>query len=183
MMSPATPRERVHTRQINLNGYRREDGLIDIEGEITDVKTYAFPNRERGMINAGDPIHHMQVRITINDQLEITAAEAETVAGPYRVCPSATIVFDRLVGLTIGPGWRQRVRKAIGGVEGCTHITELMGPVATVAYQTLYGEIARAERAAGVKDDNKEDLGSLINTCIGHAEDAEAVLAGQLPKA
>ena len=58
-----------------------------------------------------------------------------------------------------------------------------MGPVATVAYQTLYGEIARAERAAGVRDDDKEDLGSLINTCIGHAEDAEAVLAGELPKA
>ena len=92
MMSPATPRERVHTRQINLNGYRREDGLIDIEGEITDVKTYAFPNRERGMINAGEPIHHMQVRITINDQLEITAAEAATVAGPYRICPSAHVL-------------------------------------------------------------------------------------------
>ena len=74
MLSEAVKRDRVHTREINLNGYRRDDGLIDIEGEITDVKTYSFPNRERGMINAGDPIHHMQVRITINMELEIVAA-------------------------------------------------------------------------------------------------------------
>ena len=182
MLSPAKPRERVHTRQINLNGYRRDDGLIDIEGEITDVKTYSFPNRERGTIEAGEPIHHMKVRITIDHQLEIKAAEAETVSGPYQICPSATRVFDRLVGLTIGPGWRQRVRKTIGGVEGCTHITELMGPVATVAYQTLYGEKARADRESGTSKDDEENLGSLINTCIGHAEDADSVLAGNLPK-
>ena len=183
MLSPAVNRERVHTRQVNLNGYRRDDGLIDIEGEITDVKTYAFPNRERGTINAGEPIHHMKVRITINDALEITAAEAETVAGPYQICPSATLVFGRLVGLTIGPGWRQRVRKTIGGVEGCTHITELMGPVATVAYQTLYGERAREEREKGISQDREDDLNNLANSCIGHADDAEAVLAGIVPKA
>ena len=66
------------------------------------MKTYAFPNRERGTINAGEPIHHMKVRITINDALEITAAELK--GKRYQICPSATLVFDRLVGLTIGPG-------------------------------------------------------------------------------
>jgi hypothetical protein len=182
MMNTTSKRECVHTRQINLNGYRREDGMIDIEGEITDVKAYAFPNRERGTIEAGEPIHHMQVRITINDDLEITDAEAKTVAGPYRMCPSATLVFDRLVGLKIGPGWSQRVRKTIGGIEGCTHITELMGPVATVAYQTLYGEKARQKRKTGISQDSEDDFKNLTNSCIGHAEDAEAVLAGVLPK-
>ena len=178
MLSEAVKRDRVHTREINLNGYRRDDGLIDIEGEITDVKTYSFPNRERGMINAGDPIHHMQVRITINMELEIVAAEAVTVSGPYAICPSATRVFDRLVGLTIGPGWRNRVRQNIGGVEGCTHITELMGPVATVAYQTLYGEKARIARESGIKP-SETGASSLGNSCIGHAEDPETVLANQ----
>ena len=182
MLSPAVSREPVHTRQINLSGFRREDGLLDIEGEIIDLKTYAFENRERGTIHPGEPIHHMRVRITIDEQLKILEAEAETLAGPYRICPSATRVFGRLVGLTIGPGWRQRLRKAIGGVEGCTHITELMGPVATVAYQTLYGEKARAERNSGIRKTSEDSLGSLVNTCIGHAEDPEAVLAGDVSK-
>lgn len=181
MMSAPVKRERVHTREIRLDGYRRDDGLLDIEGEITDVKTYSFPNRERGTIEAGAPIHHMKVRITINDDLEIVAAEAETVAGPYAICPSANLVFSKLEGLTIGPGWRNRVRQAIGGVEGCTHITELMGPVATVAYQTLFGEKARIMRETGEKP-SETGSASLANTCIGHADDPQAVLAGTWKK-
>ena len=62
--------------------------------------------------------------------------------GPYAICPTANEVFQNLIGLQIGPGWRRKVQAAIGGRHGCTHITEL-GPVATIAYQTLYGEEAR----------------------------------------
>jgi len=179
MPSATVTRERVHTRTITLDGYSRSDGLMDIEGEIKDVKTYDFPNRDRGVIHADEALHHMKVRIAIDETMTIREAEAETIAGPYHICPSATRVFGRLVGLTIAPGWRNIVRKAIGGVEGCTHITELMGPVATVAYQTLYGEKARKNRAT---PDNanplKEEHDTLINSCIGHAEDPETVLAG-----
>ena len=179
MLSEPAKREHVHARSIDLKGYRRDDGLMEVEGVMTDVKTYDFANRERGTIHAGEPIHHMQVRITFDDSLEIVAAEAATLAGPYAICPAATKVFDRLVGLTIGPGWRNKVRQAIGGVEGCTHITELMGPVATVAYQTLFGEKSRRRRELGEDpDETKTASLPVANTCIGHAEDPEAVLAG-----
>ena len=179
MLSEPTEREQVHTRDIELKGFRRTDGLIDVEGVLKDVKTYDFPNRERGIVHAGEAIHHMEIRITINDALEIVAAEAVTHAGPYQICPAATRVFDRLVGVGIGPGWRSKVRQAIGGIEGCTHITELMGPVATVAYQTLFGEKARRDREQGIKtDESKPTSLEIANTCIGHAEDPEAVLAG-----
>ena len=181
MLSDPVRREPTHSRKIHLEGYRREDGLLDIEGIITDVKSYDFPNRERGVVKAGESIHHMEVRITINDALEIVAAEAATLAGPYSVCPKATNVFDRLVGLTVGPGWNRKVRKAIGGIEGCTHITELTGPLATVAYQTLFGERARRAREGGAESGG-ESLYSLANTCLGHAEDPEAVLAGTWEK-
>ena len=178
MLSDPAPREPVHTREINLKGFRREDGLMDVEGVITDVKTYDFPNRTKGTIKAGKPYHHMHVRITFDDSLEIVAAEAATLEGPYEICPAATKVFDRLVGLSIGPGWRAKVRQAIGGIEGCTHITELMGPVATVAFQTLYGEKARQRREGGDVAEGREADLAVANTCIGHAEDPEAVLAG-----
>ena len=167
MISPAVNRECVHTRNINLNGYRRQDGLIDIEGEMTDSKTYDFSNRDRGTIHAGEYLHHMRVRITINDAMEIVAAEAETLAGPFAICPKATAIFDRLVGITIGVGWRKNVRNAIGNVEGCTHITELMGPVATVAFQTVFGEKSRNRDA---KEGNTENISiNLVDSCIGYA--------------
>ena len=45
MLPDPAPREPVHARDIRLRGYRRDDGLLDIEGVIRDEKTYDFPNR------------------------------------------------------------------------------------------------------------------------------------------
>ena len=49
--SPA-PRRKVHTRRVTCEGFRREDGHLDIEGHITDVKTYEVPNSFRDGIPA-----------------------------------------------------------------------------------------------------------------------------------
>ena len=170
-------RECVHRRKINLEGYAREDGLIDVEGEIIDTKSYDFPNQERGVIRSGEALHHMKVKITLDDEMTIVGAEAETLAGPYAMCPNATLGFGSLVGLQVGPGWRARVRQAIGGITGCTHITELMGPVATVAFQTFFGERGRKKRASGLPEDESADVSSLADSCIGHATDRDAALA------
>jgi hypothetical protein len=176
-LSPPAPREEVHNRRISCNGFVREDGLYDIEAEITDNKTYTFPTSFRGDVTPDMYVHHMKVRVTINPELEIVAAEAVTVAGPYAICPTANDVFDLLVGLTIGPGWRRRVTAAIGGRHGCTHITELMGPIGTIAFQTRYGEEARKRRARlgsdGRETSAQQQGGAsvLANSCVAYATD------------
>jgi len=175
-LSPPAKREAVHQRKISCNGFVREDGLYDIEAELTDHKTYAFPSDFRGTVTPDLPVHHMVLRITINGERVIHSAEAITITGPYAVCPTANVVFDRLVGLQIGPGWRRRVQTAIGGRHGCTHITELLGPVATIAYQTLYGEEARQSRAnSALSDRDKQDSRTaLTNSCVGYADDTSS---------
>ena len=135
-LSPPEPREHIHSRDISLRGYRREDGMWEIEARMTDTKTYSFPNRERGTIEAGEPIHDMWIRLTVDDGLIIHGAEASTDYSPFGICGSVTPDFKKLVGLTIGPGWTREARQRIGGVHGCTHLFELLGPMATVAYQT-----------------------------------------------
>ncbi len=84
-LSPPAPREHMHTRHIECRGYRREDGLWDIEGHITDVKTYSFKNQWRGEIASGEPVPEMWLRLTVDDELLIHAAEAATDAGPFQV--------------------------------------------------------------------------------------------------
>ena len=166
-------REHVHQRQITVNGFVRSDGLYDIEAELTDHKTYSFPSDFRGTVTPDMPVHHMILRITMTDQRVITAAQVITVSGPCAVCPQANDVFDALVGLQIGPGWRKTVQKAIGGKHGCTHISELMGPVATIAYQTLYGQQVRERRETGSFSDaaKQQQRSHLLNSCVGYAED------------
>ena len=172
--NPAVPREAVHKRQINCNGFVRADGLYDIEAELTDHKTYDFPSDFRGTVTPDLAVHHMVLRITIDRDRIIRHAEAITITGPYAICPTANAVFDNLVGLQIGPGWRRKVQAAIGGRHGCTHITELLGPVATIAYQTLYGEEARQKRQSGtLSDQDKQSSRSqLANSCVGYADDS-----------
>ena len=177
-LSPPAPREEVHNRRISCNGFVREDGQYDIEAEITDNKTYSFPSEFRGDVTPDQFVHHMKVRVTIDRSMTVTAAEAITISGPYAICPTANDVFQDLVGLTIGPGWRRRVTAAIGGRHGCTHISELMGTVGTIAFQTRYGEDARRARVpvgssgletARARGDARGS--ALANSCVAYAID------------
>ena len=66
-LSPPQERELLHSRDIVLRGYRRADGLYDIEAQLTDTKSYGFGNRDRGYIEAGEPIHGMWLRLTVDE--------------------------------------------------------------------------------------------------------------------
>ena len=99
-LPPAEPREAIHTRSIEINGYRRTDGLFDIEAHLTDVKTYGQTNFDRGYINAGEPIHDMWIRLTIDgSSMTIVHVDAVSDKTPYQTCPTAAPNFARLVGL------------------------------------------------------------------------------------
>jgi hypothetical protein len=52
-LSPPASRDPIHDRRIDCRGYRRSDGLWDIEGHLTDTKTYAFANSFRGEVAPG----------------------------------------------------------------------------------------------------------------------------------
>ena len=176
-LSTPAPRRLSHKRTISLDGFIRDDGHYDIEAEMIDVKNYDFPNRARGIIHKDEPLHHMKLRVTISEEMEILNAEAVTLAGPYLECPKGADNIRHLIGKKIQPGWKKIVARAIGGAEGCTHITELMGPVATVAFQTIYAEKAKRKREAIEKDAAPQDdasqmaiASSLLNSCYALAE-------------
>ena len=182
-LSDPAPREHFHTREVECRGFLRDDGLWDIEGHMTDRKTYSFPSDERGTVEAGTPVHDMWIRITVDDALEIKAIEAVTDAAPFGMCPAITPNFQRLVGLSIRPGFMPRVKQLLGGVHGCTHLVELMGPVATTAFQTVSSSRARERRKArGLasspppkRDDQPRRRPRLLDTCHSFASDSPVV--------
>ena len=134
--SPA-PRRHLHTRTIKCEGYERDDGLYDIEAQIVDVKTQDSEEPYRGLRKAGAHVHDMQVRLTLDRAMTVRAIEVTTNHAPYDVCPSVAPGYQALVGAKIGGGWRKAVTEAVGRTKGCTHITELLMPMATVAFQTM----------------------------------------------
>ncbi len=49
-LSDPAPRQLLHLRDIELRGFQRDDGLFDIEARLTDTKSYAFANIDRGEV-------------------------------------------------------------------------------------------------------------------------------------
>lgn len=172
-MSEQSGREQLHSRNIICQAFRRNDGHYDIEAEMRDRKHYPFPNAAHGEIPALQPYHHMQVRLTVDTNLTVLAATAKTLAGPFQICPKATGNIGAMVGLQIGVGWQRAVRAAIGGATGCTHITELMGPIATTALQTIFGEAARQKRSqkrTNTTDEQERPTPSMRGSCLAFAD-------------
>ena len=143
-LEPTVPREPLHRRAIEIQGYKREDGLYDIEGHLVDTKPYDF-KLAAGVRPAGVPIHGMWLRITVDRSLTIVDAAAAMDAMPYvDHCDQIVPAYRLLVGLAIRPGYQQRVKELLGGVRGCTHITELASSLATATFQTMAGQRLQA---------------------------------------
>ena len=135
-MSQAGPRVLVHTREVVCRGYRRPDGLWDIEAHMADRKEYTVHSDYR-CVETGEPFHDMALSVTVDGSLTIQAVEASIAAAPHRICPAIVPNFQRLVGLRIASGFTLELRRRLGGVEGCTHLVELFGSLATTAVQTV----------------------------------------------
>ncbi len=169
MSETSTARKPIHNRQINCRGYLREDGLWDIEATLEDRKDYDFPTLERGVLAEGELVHQMHLRLTINDELVIQDVEAKTLVAPFSICAEVTENFKRLIGLKIGRGWRDLVRGRLGGVDGCTHLIEMLWPMATVAVQTIYPY-------RNFSEDGQFPMSQgLLNSCHGFDEGNEVV--------
>jgi len=123
-LSPPVGRQLLHTRRVTCQGFFREDGLWDIEGRITDEKTYEQVNEWRGPLEPGEFVHDMSIRLTLDHRFTIVDVEAVTDKSPYQICGEVTPDFKKLIGLRIGSGFHREVRARLGGVHGCTHIVD-----------------------------------------------------------
>ena len=117
-LSPSEERELVHTRRLECQGYRRHDGLWDIEGSLVDTRTETMETFGRGVIPPGEHLHEMWLRMTVDSDLTVQAIEAKTVHAPYPNCPNFPDRFpsrrpsnSRLRGVR---NWRPLPGKCVG---------------------------------------------------------------------
>ena len=170
------PRTHLHTRAVVYRGYHREDGLWDIEAEMTDTKTYALDRAERGPMPPGTPIHGMSIRVTVDDAMVIREIASSSDHTPFNECAQGAEPMQRMVGVAMGPGWRQAIEKALGGVRGCTHLRELLFNMATAAYQTIPSYQHRLRRLAGQPEVEGDKPPYHLGKCIAWDFDGPVVL-------
>jgi hypothetical protein len=164
-------RELLHVRSIELNGFRREDGLYELEARLTDRKTYDSRRFPDAILPAGKPLHDMIVRMSFDEDLLIHEFTAAMEATPYDGCREAEPYFGALVGLRIEPGFLREANRRVAGVKGCTHVRELLQQMATTAYQTVVGVRLQKQNAQEAQATRPK----LLDTCTGYRADGDWV--------
>lgn len=165
-------REELHFRRIDMRGFRRSDGLFEIEGRVVDRKPHEFVHPAGGRtVPANEPMHDMGVRLVFDENMLVHEVHTFTDSAPYPPCPEGGRALQSLKGLRMAGGWNKEVRSRLSGARSCMHLMELLGPMATVAFQSL----AKVRMAEPEKlDANGRPLN--IDSCYAYAADGPVVL-------
>lgn len=141
-LPPAAPsRQLQHRRSIDVRVYARGNRLWEVDAHLVDTKTrdVTLGGQRRA---AGAPIHEMLLRIVVDESFNILEAGAETRWMPYPgQCDDHGDAYGKLVGLNLLRGFRQAVRERLGGVLGCTHLSELCLVLPTAVVQAFAGDV------------------------------------------
>lgn len=133
-----TPR---HRRSIVFEGFKRADGFWDLEGRLLDTKHHDY-QLSSGLRRAGEPVHDLCLRVTIDNAFTVHDLEACSDAVPYPGgCDTVAPAYRQLIGASLLRGFRKKVEALVGGVQGCSHLTELLLSVPTAAIQTFAGDL------------------------------------------
>lgn len=136
---PPSARKPLHLRRISCEGFLREDGLIEIEGLLIDTKPVPLQLVNKDL-PAGAPIHQMRVRLTIDSERRIVDANAWSEHTPYPDCMEVEAGYRQLIGMRIEPGFTREVKRLFRGTRGCSHMTELLPPMASTAFQVMWAD-------------------------------------------
>lgn len=136
-LSSNSPRRLLHTRQVLFEGFERDDGLYDIEARLIDTKPQAFTVEGERLWQAGEPVHGMSIRLTIDHHYIVQAIEVSMDHIPHGECAAAQVPMQSVIGCSLRRGWRAAIEERLGKVRGCAHLRELLFNMGTVAFQTL----------------------------------------------
>lgn len=129
-------RRLMHTRRIEMMAYARDDGLWDFEAWLRDEKPFAYIDLGRGQRDSGDPVHDIRLCLTVDDERVVRDIVVHMNAMPFETCHEVRDSLRPLVGVQVGRGWRQALKR-IARSATCTHAHELLVPLATVVHQGM----------------------------------------------
>ena len=104
--------------------------------------------------------------------MQIEQAEATMPHHPRKECPEVLPWIRNLEGLEIAPGYSMKVKKAIGGIKGCAHLTSLVIAMGESAVQGYWAAYEKGRK--GLRD---KTIKKFMNTCHLWKEDGPIVRA------
>ena len=177
-VSDDNERELVHTRQVSCRAFRLKNGFLEIEATLSDEKGQQVPFRSRPAVQVGQFMHRMSLTLTIDGDYVIRDVRAQTLQAPWPACGETDAAYRKLIGLPINAGFTRKMRDLLGGVKGCTHVTELISQAANTYMQASWPD--RIARQMAVDSDPRHwpDKSTLtfVNHCHAWRQDGETLV-------
>lgn len=168
-LSDPPPRREIHQRTIRMQAYARDDGLFDIEAHLVDTKPFTFQRISAAVpLSAGRPLHDLWVRMTVDLDYVVRGIEAASDVTPWGICKQAEATLAVLIGERIERGWAAKVKELLRGAASCTHLMEVLLPLASTALQGM--RAVHPDRKVGA-----EAIRPVIDSCYAYGRDREIV--------
>lgn len=171
-LSPPTARRSIHRRVIDMEAYARDDGLFEVESRLVDTKPFPFLRvSSPAPVPADQPLHDLSIRVTLDADHVIRAIEASSDVTPFPLCRQAEATLSVLVGEKIARGWSALVKQRLRGTAGCTHLMEMLLPLATTALAGIKG----ADPDRYEKEQSGPGAEAMVDSCFAYSREREVI--------
>ena len=155
--------EKLHTRHMDIATYEGGDNHIVVEGRLRDdrlISTYHISGRKR----PPQIVHHMVVQICIDcTDLSIKDIHVDMPEVPHQECDQTAASLGKLKGMRIVPGFTAKVKRLLGGTQGCLHVTTLVLAMAPAILQGFWTFRSRTPDIENISAGLIENY--LLDTC------------------
>jgi hypothetical protein len=161
----------VHTREISIQTSDLGDHYILVEGSLID---HRYRLRQNEASEESELVHHMVIRLKVKGPgMLIEQAEASMPHHPRGECLEVPPWIRNLEGLGIVPGFIMKVKRVIGGIKGCAHLTSLVIAMGECAIQGYWNAYEAEGWGMGLYE---RTIKKLKNTCHVWKEDGPYVM-------
>lgn len=170
-LSNSAHRREIHHRVIDMKAFARDDGLFDVEARLVDRKPFPFLRIAKPEPTpAGQPLHDLSIRLTVDREYTIRGLEAASDVTPFDLCREAERTLSALVGERITSGWSSKVKSVLRGAASCTHLMEMLIPMATTAFQGIRGLAKEGKTSL-----DAATTAVSLDSCYAYARDRDVV--------
>ena len=155
----------VHERKVEIKTYPLGEKEVIVEGWLTDkrlIEGYRWDGEKR----SPEVVHRLGVIMRLGGwPLTILDAGAEMVNIPHGQCGVTLSSVAKIIGIAIVAGFTEEVRRRLGGVKGCTHLTYLIVAMAPAALHGFWTSASRVPPKIPGSLEEFPALKQLKNSC------------------
>ena len=166
---------KIHARTLDIATYPYENGKLIVEGVLKDER-FCPSHLMTGEVRPPGTLHHMRVRMVVaGPDLVIEDIEADMPHTPRDECRETEESLQPVIGMSISAGFTHRVKTALGGPSGCSHLTELLLAMAPAAVQGFWSNLVRTPYNPA--DYSEKAMEIVLDTCRVWRADGPTVKA------